>query len=116
MKNAIQKAIEGGYKWEYVSRGHTIFKGQAEDYSVACDATHLLDPLFWQYLGKTLGWTQSKFNIDNGANNRIYYNFGNHTDELVVRMEAWMFYWHNFIDHIADGGDVDEFFNNLINK
>jgi len=40
MQPIINKAIEGGYSWSGT-------KGQAE---------MLLDPLFWQALGKACGW------------------------------------------------------------
>ena len=85
MNNAIQKAIEGGYK---SSRQRPSL---VPNWTVEQIDSTLLDPLFWQYLGKAMGWNM--WNTD---------------------IPQWKFHWHNFIDDMIDGKTPDEFFNNLI--
>jgi len=48
--------------------------------------TILNDPLFWQCLGKALGWS-------------------------IIH---WSDIWHSLIDHLVEGKEIDEFFINLI--
>lgn len=50
MKEAISKAIEGGYPWK--GRGRLKI-GAGREYQI------LLDPLFWSSLGKALGWRET---------------------------------------------------------
>lgn len=88
MKNAIQKAIEGGY--EYGS------KQRASQRISSKTAKMFLDPLFWQSLGKSLELEGSTYSWQKDGE------------------EKWLTLWHSFIDHIASGGDVDEFFTTLI--
>jgi hypothetical protein len=54
----------------------------------------LLSPNFWQALGKGCGWKE--------------YWAGN------SGITTWLENWHRFIDHLAQGGTPDEFFNELL--
>lgn len=126
MEQAIKKAIEGGYKmlWD---------KGLRSAYPFAA----FIDPLFWQALGKALGWGIKK--IDNkkkcpecgglgmtatpDGEQHDCFNCGNRgkitiqVDQKVGRdgyINAWQSYWHDFIDHLAEGKDADSFFNELL--
>jgi len=98
MEKAIQKAIEGGY----IESIHDGWKEWQGDY--------LLDPIFWQCLGKAEGW--KKWKKDGGME----------LDEPVSRGQepflqpSWKWYWHSFIDHIADGGDIDTYFHKLLSN
>lgn len=59
----------------------------------------LLDPSFWQALGRARGWNKTPT-----------------TDVLVAGeayKERWAGYWHRFIDHLADGKDAESFFAKL---
>ena len=79
---AIKLAIEkGGYVMEY------------EPYESAWIRE---SPLFWQALGKALGWT-----IPVDPDWRRYNN-------------TWQYHWHRYIDWIAEGKDADSFFKELI--
>ena len=96
METAILKAKEGGY---------SIWGGpvKEEEYD-----TLLLDPLFWQCLGKQQGWLEV---------GELWYDI--HDKEQCENPQydhsrTWLGKWHSFIDHIADGGTPDEFFNNLL--
>jgi hypothetical protein len=114
MKNAIEKAIEGGYpapKGKYYNKDKTLggwwYKWKSEDedgneikLENPCCFDHityqyifLMNPLFWQALGCNQGWGVGDEECDENV---------------------WKDYWHRFIDHIADGGDIDEYFNQIL--
>jgi len=93
MNEAIKKAIEGGYH-----DTHRFFLECENEY-----AHYLIDPLFWQALGKDEGWDEGE------AHDEIY--------ALAPHMQwMWQFKWHRFIDHLAEGKDIDSFFNDLLKK
>ncbi len=56
-----------------------------------------LDPLFWQSLGKGMGWI-TKENNDTSAE---------------IGLEEWKLRWHCFIDALAKGETAEEFFRKL---
>lgn len=118
MKEAIQKAIEGGYLAEAYEHFKTRMKNPDENIIVHIEkwendyfaymfggtwncSTIFLDPLFWQALGKSLGWRGEKKYI-------------NVTDETFGKFETWECYWHRFIDHLASGKDAESFFQELL--
>lgn len=111
MKNAIELAIKGGWKTGYATHkmkkaygrlGSWMEKGNTSSF---LDWKHaLLDPIFWKALGKSLGLSQEEVDVE------IF-----ETEMLPhLKVMPWIVVWHNFIDHIAEGGDIDEFFNKLI--
>lgn len=113
-EQAIQKAIEGGY-WpsnrEKVSpvridmmRSNLSFALNSEG-GFVCSSL-FLDPLFWQSLGKSLGWKIHK----------TFYHFSSKglRSEINPKPE-WKRRWHRFIDHLAEGKDAESFFESLIN-
>ena len=82
MEKAIKKAINGGYK------GCT---------DAVWNESTLLDPLFWQALGKAEGWGKTM------------------TSRSGVRMrDIYTVYWHDFVDHLAEGKDINSFFEDLL--
>lgn len=109
MERAIQKAIKTGWKpkhWMYKSgiKTETIFE---KTHLVIKDGvtTHHLsyseireDPLFWQALGKAEGWGEDGYCPN------------------ICKREHWLRYWHNFINHLAEGKDVDSFFKDLLKE
>lgn len=56
------------------------------------------DPLFWQALGRGLGWEEDVNFTKYGA------------------MSGWRYAWHRFIDHLIEGKDIESFFEQLINN
>lgn len=96
MEKAIQKAIEGGYV-----TGFRYDKLADMDGIMRAGEILFLDPLFWQALGKSLGW-----------NKRVteYYSF---TDGKINN-DVWRIEWHRFIDHLAEGKSINDFFNSLL--
>lgn len=90
MKNAIEKAIEGGYDNTFeIKRPGPI----ANDFIYKSNEIILLDPLFWQALGKSLGWKEAGW---------------------TKGQDEWIWYWHDFIDHLAEGGTAEDFFTHLL--
>ena len=55
-----------------------------------------LDPLFWQALGKALGWNK----ID--------------AADWQDGVPTWKNQWHRFIDHLAEGKDTTQFWDDLL--
>lgn len=131
MENAIQKAIEGGYgdflSLKNINQFYVVFnrketttieKNDVEEIvpitqSFAIEHI-LLDPLFWEALGKSLGWSNIKYTIPKfqrsaiPEDNRIGYK--HETRDI----SEWQFHWHRFIDHLAEGKDAESFFNELL--
>lgn len=83
----IQDAIAGGY-------GSDLFLGVSEGSQVYDHMTLklLLDPLFWQAVGETRGWYVGEL-CDAYGNCR--------------RDDEWLQKQHRFIDHLANGNDID---------
>lgn len=86
MKEAITKALEGGYSY---------YPKNSDQQDTNCRLWS--DPLFWQALGKSLGWENQ--------------------DVVTTSAEyrEWQGQWHRFIDHLGEGKDPEEFFTNLLN-
>ena len=113
MKKAIKKAIEGGYdfdfKWsgkENASPNLKVALLQAEQEIL------LLDPLFWQALGKVDGVMGTKC-----------YECAECKQDIKDTLKwlksfdgepCWRHAWHSFIDHLAEGKDINSFFEELL--
>lgn len=90
IQQAIEKAIEGGYNTHGWRPGEYV----AND----AQCVTFLDPLFWQSLGKAMGWSEW------------------HTDgsrKVWKEWHKWKNEWHRFIDHLAEGKDAESFFESL---
>jgi len=72
-----------------------------------------LDPLFWQSLGKAMGWS------DGGEYCRGSRVCKKGVTELhkpcvwEVVEPRWKGEWHRFIDHLAEGKTAEDYFKNL---
>lgn len=86
----IQDAIEGG--WNQRSNPMTM-----RGFSIITHEPMFLDPLFWQAVGKTRGWSPDLGDWRRGK------NFSN-----------WKDYWHQFIDHLAEGDDYETALSKLV--
>lgn len=105
MERAIKKAVEEGYGKDWFS---------LEQYDVSDNSTILLDPLFWQSLGKAEGWGQSGETYCT-----LCRKYGNELKNCkclgqVYDYKNWRFEMHRFIDHIIEGKSIDDFFNQLL--
>lgn len=142
METAIQKAIEGGWipqellMWDTQKKAteiKTYFRKDTDRFGIdyilyghVCKAevrpsaidknVALLDSLFWKALGKAEGWEGKvkMYWLDEGG-----YDDGSIIDGFYnakYELEKWQFYQHRFIDALAEGKPIDEFFTNLLNK
>ena len=53
---------------------------------------------FWKALGKKLRWSNEVVVVG---------------ERHYTIKDGWRMHWHRFIDHLADGKSVDEFFKSL---
>lgn len=63
----------------------------------------LLDPAFWQALGKAWGW----------AIHKTPCGCDECSPSIVDRKTGWNVHWHRLIDHLASGKSVEDFFATL---
>lgn len=91
MQEAIKRAIEGGW-----NKSRTQIN---PGFAAVNIAETLLDSEFWKCLGKAVGW------VNISTRNQI--------DQLEV-VNRWEVEWHKLIDHLAEGKDINSFFNNLL--
>lgn len=101
MNNAIKRAIEGGWKPKSTPTG--LYHFQSFD-------GYLIDPLFWQALGKAEGW-KSRFEISTGLVWEDTLECPMSDGKLV---DKWEYEMHRFIDHLIAEKPIDDFFNNLL--
>lgn len=120
MEKAKKRAVEGGYRKNDPMVSDGSYFTMVGDYRV------LLDTEFWQALGKAEGWSKNVIKylatpiskeelLRLMSKVRPIENFK--SIENVLRMddeEAWKYHMHQFIDHIAQEKNVDDFFNNLL--
>ncbi len=122
MEKAIKIAIENGYMdeewykkngsgyWIVFSRKENLLEplrsvteygshGATQHTGWFYDGDVLLDPLFWQALGRGLNMGYVRIKDEDG---------------FLNPREEWKLTWHRFIDNLAQGGSIDEFFNDLI--
>jgi len=100
LQQAIEKAIEGGYDCIDKTSYDEHYTVRGEDWVQQSDI--LLDPLFWQALGKTQGWGNTPM------------DFYGSRFELRKRTEI-EHKQHLLLDHINEGKDIESYFAGLGN-
>ena len=114
IQEAVNKAVEGGYHLHGSDGVATVYTGANSEYSawtrtdnhssfmVSVHET-FLDPAFWRALGRSLSWEAAcDLVISCGA------------DACQHRHGAyWMYQWHCFIQHLAEGQPPETFFARL---
>ena len=126
---AIEKAIEGGYG--VLVRPYIkplvldVSKMEAETWRNVLDfieSNHLeekifLDPLFWQAMGKAMGWggkTGEHFEQEKFKNGKVKSKCSSCGDRWPYRGNfCWLYHWHCLIDWLAEGKSVESFFEEL---
>jgi hypothetical protein len=116
LQEAIDNAVQGGYHLHGSDGAATVYSGANGEYSawtridnassfiVPMEET-LLDPHFWQALGRALGWNAS-------CDLSISCVHGEEECQ-TCHGYYWMYQWHCFIQHLADGHSPDAFFGSL---
>lgn len=120
METAIKRAIEGG--WNMQTAYITVERRQLENGidELAQLSIHkvLLDPLFWQCLGKSLGWGSGGHNWDTAGTTCDYCGAMDGDDDPQPATGAydkcWKYHWHRLIDALAAGKTADEYFNETL--
>jgi hypothetical protein len=124
IEQAIQKAIEGWWNSEECAPP----VGSRDRFNIE---RMLLDPSFWQSLGKSMGWekktckfcgcTESKGYIDHdtgehdaeckgcGAN----WMDANEFPEKGNVIDTWLHRWHRLIEHLAEGSTIESYFEEI---
>ena len=77
------------------------------------DSRDFLDPSFWQSLGKAMGWKPvhetcgSEMSLLHGDSHCVVCR------EDTSEYQAWLYHWHRFIDHLAEGKSAESFFEKM---
>lgn len=106
IQQAIEKAIEGGWRpIKYVDyQNKQQVSGLAFIHDIYIRQAAFLDPIFWQSLGKAMGWDETS-HLESPY---CWYYKG------IYRRNLWGAEWeynqHRFIDHLAEGKDAESFF------
>lgn len=113
IEEAIKKAIEGG--WEYGRGEITSLPGFGD---LFVNEKMVIDPQFWKALGKAMGWGNSKPHIwfESRKSGRMCQSCGLATEtkkECNRMTNDWLYQWHKFIDHLAEGKSIETYFETL---
>lgn len=103
VEEAIKKAISGGMDQKYAHYANSLHQ---------CET--LLDPSFWQSLGKALGW--KGFRKSAGDATWGLYDLGKSEEGDFIDdhwIPEWQYRWHCFIDFLAEDGTAETFFKKI---
>jgi len=104
-QDVIETAIRGGWKpYSIGAFGYLDFQfpdihNMIDDIDEASINDVIVDPLFWQALGKELGWCGVGY-VNIGESKRI----------------QWKQKMYRMIDHLINGGTVEEYLISLLDK
>lgn len=112
---SIQEAIKKARVLGWVQKANTAITGDVMSIGRENDWKHfahnllllgiLDDPSFWQSLGKTMGWRPVRQMIYSGE-------YGSEISG-IRETQGWLYEWHRFIDHLAEGKTAESFFDQL---
>lgn len=109
MKQAIQKAIEGGWKYpRWFEHGYHTICVDTYTADQLFNRWVLLDPFFWQCLGKSLGKIPD-VHLEPLCRHKLF--DGSDYQESV---SWWIVQMHRFVGHIVEGKDAESFFKKLL--
>lgn len=106
IQQAIEKAIEGGYRGGMIGECPDGSFWGAEEFmrSGANINDFFLDPLFWQSFGRAMWWHDEPCQACDPYE-------GTHCSRSYAT--NWQREWHHFIDHLIEGKDAESFFKEL---
>ena len=135
ISEAIEKAIEGGWYGAGGEYPHTkeqqehLLKliNQKEVGGVMADSIlrdGLLDPLFWQCLGRSLWWRGEKIRMCVGCGVALRWNEKETMDgkhggkngcgsDIYEYEGQWLIEMHKLVDHLAEGKNIEDYFATL---
>lgn len=117
IQEAIEKANVGGYNGYPKS-----FCEECGNYESPKGGSIFLDPLFWQALGKAMGWKNEtcrgcSMTRDRRPEKMEEFCYCTDPDTSPNKppefIPTWLFRWYRFIDHLAEGKDIESFFEQL---
>lgn len=127
MEDAIKKAISRGYVHIQTNEdGLVVVPGS---WKYIYDKLVLLDPLFWQALGKQQGWLQREYTIDDyvcscgspafpdgviSVKQKHLSSCSAIQGYINNKKYEWQIQMRRFIDHLAEGKEIDLFFKTLL--
>lgn len=138
METAIKIAIENSWmpckdrglspdyaEISYVEDNQVGFtlSGGDEELDTSVSFTEIcLDPLFWKALtfGLKLDIDMEYYHCPKDKDSGDYIidgyckQCGTKLEPFIKTTKNWLTKWHSFIDHLAEGKDIDSFFSNLI--
>jgi len=114
IKQTWAKSIEGGYRPLPQVKNYITKK-------YGPNMLDLLNPGFWQSLGKALEWkrkfamssygTTGELGIEHDGYEYDGVSGNDHSrDEIITE---WQYRWHSLIDHLADGGTIESYFDSI---
>lgn len=119
VEEIIKKSIEGGWEKAMIDGNelsHVSVKYEQIEFReyegslypiLRMDVKSVMfDPSFWQSLGKAMGWVTTEYMQEVGE---IKYP----RKSVKVKRQDWLKKWHKFIDHLADGGTIESYFEQL---
>jgi hypothetical protein len=118
INEAIHQAVKEGYHVDNTEGIETDYNAANAEWSVWTRKDNessfmirveetFLAPSFWQALGRSLGWREKDF---------VHHCFlcaGNDDGPGDFCGAEWRYHFHEFIDHLAGGGNPQSFFANL---
>jgi len=116
IQDAVNTAVAGGYHIHGSDGIATVYTGANSEYSAWTRTDNhssfmvpvqetFPDPAFWQALGRALGWE--------AACDLAIICVHGHEECHRCHGSYWMYQWHCFIQHIANGQTPDAFFASL---
>jgi hypothetical protein len=116
IQEAVNTAVAGGYHLHGTDGVTTVYTGANSEFSAWTRTNNhssfmvsvhetFLDPAFWRALGRALGWEETCELAITCV----------HGQEECRRCHGyyWMYQWHCFIQHLANGQTPDTFFASL---
>ncbi|MFA5990475.1 MAG: hypothetical protein WC803_12840 [Sphingomonas sp.] len=108
----IQEAIEKAMKVGWDDGNFAMTKDETTTYFVKVgnwyyNQDFLLDPEFWKCLGKAMGWEEDYYHLDYRLHDDKI------LDEFIAHRPEWNYRQHRLIDHLAEGGTINSYFETL---
>jgi hypothetical protein len=98
IQQAIEKAIEGGFSSQ-VAIEHVEDLKSHKTLTIHDYGWVFVREDFWMSLGKAMEWENNVYVEGKG----------------IRDVKEWLYQWHRFIDHLAEGKDAESFFESLTN-
>lgn len=96
LEQAVKDALANDWEPRAVRNEFSFVSRGGAWVDVVSDYHVLLDPAFWQALGKARRWDEHRCIVNNGLCDK-----------------CWSSHWHRLIDHLASGKEVESFFATL---